>query len=287
MEIKYTLQYIPLAITAALLQWGCVVTQHCFDHGDCKNGRCVNGRCTENKDSAVDSQNDALIPIKCTLPCQVKVANRFCIDKWEASRPDATATTEGTAGGQAGCVKGVFPWQVSSNNEAHKACEAAGKRLCTPAEWQTACQGPGQTVYSYGDTYNPKTCNGIDTFGYSNFHLTPTGSFPNCVNSWGVFDMNGNLWEHVAQGDTTTVRGGAFNCGDSLTLHRCDYIPGWTPSALGFRCCSDGVPLAADAGSQGDRGPEAGADQGKADQAGPDQSVDMPIKDLSFNETAQ
>jgi formylglycine-generating enzyme required for sulfatase activity len=121
---------------------------------------------------------------------------------------------------------------------ARGACEAAGKRLCSAFEWELACRGPTPSVYGYGSTYEPETCNGIDTFGTSGLHLLPTGALPGCVNGWGAFDVNGNLWEHVAEGDGTTVRGGAYNCIDSRTLHRCDYVPrSWVPSALGFRCC--------------------------------------------------
>jgi formylglycine-generating enzyme required for sulfatase activity len=131
-----------------------------------------------------------------------------------------------------------MPWQVADNATAEAACGATGKRLCTPEEWQTACKGPDGTAYSYGSTYKASACNGIDAFGRQNFHLVPTGSFPDCTNEWGVFDMNGNLWEHVAGGSDMRVRGGAHNCSDSAALHRCDYVPGnWSPSARGFRCC--------------------------------------------------
>jgi formylglycine-generating enzyme required for sulfatase activity len=168
----------------------------------------------------------------------VAVAKLFCIDRYEASRPDATATSYGTDNSRAQSVEGVYPWQVVSNEEAEAACESSGKRLCSPEEWQLACQGPNGTVYAYGDAYQPAVCNGIDTFGRTDYHLTPTGALPECANEWGVFDMNGNLWEYVSGGSDLTVRGGAFNCIDSATLHRCDYIPGsWAPSALGFRCC--------------------------------------------------
>src|SRR5690606_17359605 len=92
---------------------------------------------------------------------------------------------------------GVLPWQVADNARAESACAAAGKRLCTPAEWELACRGPDGTVYSYGDAYEPATCNGIDAFGRGAFHLAVTGAFPACTNAWGVVDINGNLWEHV------------------------------------------------------------------------------------------
>ena len=90
-----------------------------------------------------------------------------------------------------------------------------------------------------------KANNGIDAFGpwtEYKFKLMPTGSFPDCNNDYGAFDMSGNLWEHTAGGSDMTIRGGAYNCSDSKTLHRCDYVPGnWVPSARGFRCCVDGV----------------------------------------------
>jgi hypothetical protein len=165
----------------------------------------------------------------------------FCIDIYEASRGDATATSAGSDRSRACVVAGVLPWLVGDNAEAALACEAAGKRLCSPTEWQLACKGPDETAYAYGATYSPTACNGIDAFSGSGFHLAPTGSFPGCTNAWGVFDMNGNVWEQVAGGTNMTVRGGAYNCSDSVTYHRCDYIPStWTPSALGFRCCVEG-----------------------------------------------
>jgi hypothetical protein len=173
-------------------------------------------------------------------PFMAAIGN-FCIDLYEASRVDATATSAGRDGSRACVVAGVLPWLVGDNAEAALGCEAAGKRLCSPVEWQLACEGPDQTTYAYGDRYNATTCNGIDAFANYNFHLTPTGSFSGCTNAWGVFDMNGNAWEHVAGGTDLTVRGGAYNCSDSVTYHRCDYVPTtWNPSAKGFRCCTDG-----------------------------------------------
>ncbi|HJX62617.1 MAG TPA: SUMF1/EgtB/PvdO family nonheme iron enzyme [Polyangia bacterium] len=189
----------------------------------------------EETGGPIDAEADAA-PV--CPPSMVAVGN-FCIDIYEASRRDATANNAGSDGSQAHSVANVLPWQVGSNAEAALACKAAGKRLCSPAEWQTACEGPDKTVYAYGASYSANTCNGIDAFG-GNFHLAPTGSLPECTNAWGVFDMNGNVWEHVAGGTDMTVRGGAYNCGDSVTFHRCDYVPAdWTPSAKGFRCCAD------------------------------------------------
>ncbi len=191
----------------------------------------------------------------CCPEDMVSVSDLFCMDRYEASRTDATAASPGVDDqGPARSVAGVLPWRVGPDNDAAAAaCARADKRLCTAAEWELACRGPGDHAYVYGDTYQPLTCNGIDAYcradppyagcgleDYS-FRLEPTGTRAGCTNAHDTRDLNGNLWEHVAGGDATTVRGGAYNCSDSRALHRCDSIPrSWTPAALGFRCCADG-----------------------------------------------
>lgn len=188
------------------------------------------------------------------------VAGRFCIDRWEASRPDATATSAGHDDSTATSRVGVLPWTTGGTPAgyvaASTACEAAGKRLCAPTEWLAACEGPGRTTYSYGNVYDPVACNGIDAHcadpapgcgaidranGMDHSRLEPTGAFPACTNDYGVYDITGNLWEFVeASSATPTVRGGAYNCGDSAFLHRCAYVsPAGVRSESGFRCCAD------------------------------------------------
>ena len=78
----------------------------------------------------------------------------------------------------------------------------------------------------------------------SDFHLMPTGSFPDCSNVHGVYDLGGNVWEAVQTGDHNShFRGGAYNCGDPALAHTCSY-DGWAagtfPNRRGFRCCADG-----------------------------------------------
>ena len=203
-------------------------TKPCMTDANCPEGFvCVDGICQPGEG-----------PIECPAD-MARVLNLFCIDVYEASRPDATADNAGSDESMATSRADVLPWMVYEvNSDADAACQAAGKRLCTIEEWEYVCHGPQSTVYAYGDDYEPQTCNGLETFGPADFHLMPTGSFPGCTNELGVFDMNGNLWEHIAGGDGTMVRGGAYNCSDSREFHRCDYVPTfWTPSALGFRCC--------------------------------------------------
>jgi len=233
------------------------VEADCFTDEDCENNFvCKNGRCVSAG------------PLVCPEG-MVAIENRFCIDIYEASRPDATERSSGVDGSEATSRYGVMPWSVENNAEALAACQAAGKTLCTEAQWFEACRGPEGLVYGYGDEYDPVICNGIDKYCRcdsaecadrdpcpfphcyhecrASFRKDPTGFGADCTNPYGVYDMNGNLWEHVLGGDETRIRGGAYNCSDSEWLHRCDYIPGnWEPSARGFRCCSPGEPSGKD-----------------------------------------
>lgn len=244
---RFTAGLVILALAAG---HGCV-EERCVSNQDCPSpricdpsGRCVY-ECSEDPDCGTGFTCEAhrCVPsqrreIECP-PDMVLVSDLFCLDRYEASRPDATATSTGMNSTIAISAAGVLPWEVDDDNAtAEAACVAAGKRLCTAFEWELACRGPEGTIYGYGPKYAPEACNGLDTFGPAGATLLPTGALPGCVNGWGAVDMNGNLWEHVADGNGESVRGGAYNCLDSMSLHRCDYIPRtWVPSALGFRCC--------------------------------------------------
>lgn len=196
-------------------------------------------------DASTDGASDAGDVVPPPPPCPVDMVNigdAFCIDRYEASRPDASDSFKGADESSATSRQGVLPWQLNhaqdESETARSACLNANKDLCTSSQWLVACRGPEATTYAYGDQYETGICNGIDLFGRSAFHLLPTGSLEACRNRWGVYDLNGNLWEHVLGGGPQGIRGGAYNCSDSATLHRCDYIPSdWIPSARGFRCC--------------------------------------------------
>ncbi len=239
-------------ILFALWTHGCLVEEKCFQNADCDSPKIcdADGECVYECDNSGDCsegftcENHECVPGASSeepLDCpegMASIADAYCMDVYEASRPDATANNPGEDGSSANSMEGVLPWRVTDNDEGRAACEAAGKSLCTSDQWRFACRGSNDLNYAYGNSYDPDICNGLDTFGLGSQHLLPTGSFSECVNAWGVYDLNGNLWEHTKGGDDTKVRGGAYNCSDSRTFHRCDYIPQtWTPSALGFRCC--------------------------------------------------
>jgi hypothetical protein len=223
----------------------------------------------DGNDNDCDSQVDE--GDVCTKVCptdMVAVGLNYCIDRYEASRRDATATEQGQDDSIALSRPGVMPWMVNPMSSAHfvafqAACAAAGKRLCTREEWFAACTGPAQTPYVYGSVFDREACNCVDTFcddycaehaiepaqctttencgyTYNCFHAMPTGQFAGCTNAYGTLDINGNVWE-IVPSDTDSrgyeVRGGAFNCASPSLRVTCSFNAGWTDLYAGFRCC--------------------------------------------------
>ena len=266
--------HLALMLTTALsLQAceGCRSTGETAESGDAGES----GADSEPADSEPEqSLYDQVCQDEAELACpddMTAICGAFCMDLWEASRLDASEKSGGSDGTLAVSQAGVIPWYSSDGKAgmnqqiATAACEAAGKQLCSPEEWQVACAGADELSYCYGDKYVASTCNGIDAFcdcdgdgepdgedAYAgcryecdtDLRVVPTGSFPDCIDAWGVFDINGNVWEVVRTDDGHNhYRGGAYNCSDSEALHKCDYDGqenGGFPSAKGFRCCADG-----------------------------------------------
>jgi len=88
----------------------------------------------------------------------------------------------------AASVPGVTPSARLTWFQAQQFCRAAGKRLLTNAEWQSAAAG----------TPDPGTDNESTDCNISVPEaVTNTGSRSNCVSNAGAFDMVGNLREWV------------------------------------------------------------------------------------------
>jgi len=205
------------------------------------------------------------------------VEDTFCVDRYEGAleerQPDGSWTPASpylTVDGRtvrAVPAAGTVPQGYISGDEAAGACAAAGKRLCTSAEWLAACQGPDVTTWPYGDSYRAGACNDdypgghpvVDYFGTSEGVWDPVhmndpginqqpntvaagGAFTGCVSAWSVYDMHGNLHEWVVDADGK-FRGG-FYADASINGPGCTYVTtaharGYHDYSTGFRCCAD------------------------------------------------
>ncbi len=171
--------------------------------------------------------------------------NSFYIDRFEF--PNRTKDKSGNP---------VKPVAKVTLKEAQETCESFGKRLCTEQEWERACKGPANWVYSYGDQYDPEMCGGgVD-------QVYEIGSHQNCVSGYGVFMMSGGLREWTAteagsKGNRRVVKGGLR--GNPARGSRCafavDEAANYADTTLGFRCCLD----VEGAGSTDDDKPEGDA----------------------------
>lgn len=177
-------------------------------------------------------------------------------DEWELSarhfEPVARAEPDATPNGYV------------SGEAAQRACENAGKRLCSDQEWVTACRGQHNTKFPYGHFYEEARCNVFRAThparvlhgDASAGHLDPrlnqvteagdpllrlTGATPACRSEWNgdaVYDMVGNLDEWVDDPEGTFV-GGFYSrstregCDARVEVHSYDYYD----YSLGVRCC--------------------------------------------------
>lgn len=161
---------------------------------------------------------------------------RYCIDRFEYTRPGDT-----------------LPLAEQSLNSAGRVCRDLGKRLCTEREWTFACEGEEMRPYPYGFTRRP-LCNQDRT------DLLEPGkpwqlrdwreaahARPWCVSPWGVFNLVGNLDEPVVRTDAApgtryrgALKGGWWLPGRNrcrpATIGHDDAYRGFQ---VGVRCCAD------------------------------------------------
>ncbi len=87
-----------------------------------------------------------------------------------------------------------------------KAHSGQPYRLPSEAEWEYAARAGTATRYWWGDAVGKGHANCRDCGSrWSGFGSAPVGSFP--ANPFGLFDMNGNVWEWVADCWTPTHAG--------------------------------------------------------------------------------
>jgi formylglycine-generating enzyme required for sulfatase activity len=144
------------------------------------------------------------------------------------------------------------PVENVSWNNAQAYCDSVGKRLPTEAEWEYAIRGNTSSHYYWGDSLDD---NYVWYSGNSDFKTRPVSTRK--PNSWGLYDMSGNVYEWVSDlyfyyssdsvynpiGGTEAflihrvIRGGSWNSTESLrSTHRGFNIPTHSSNNLGFRC---------------------------------------------------
>lgn len=208
----------------------------------------------------------------------VPMRGGYCIDRYEAfvvellpggrTRPHSPYESVTGVRVKALNARGKVPQAHISRNEAEQACFAAGKRLCTEDEWQSACHGSREFTWPYGNERVVGRCNDNGFSGFNHLYgkdglppprseytfdnmndsrlnqlkgtLARSGQFARCKTPDGVFDMVGNLHEWTASQEGT-FRGGYYldveqlglGCNYRTTGHNAIYHD----YSTGFRCC--------------------------------------------------
>ena len=155
-------------------------------------------------------------------PVQVK---GFYIDRFEWPNP----TTIDPENPQYPQVKVTYA-------DAKEMCESKGKRLCTATEWEKACKGLENYIFSYGDSIEEEKCTYAGKYAL--------GDNQDCQSSYGIFGMSAGPREWTSSSATGTnviIKGGSRTLPYKERIYRCGYSENlkkdWADSSLSFRCC--------------------------------------------------
>jgi formylglycine-generating enzyme required for sulfatase activity len=199
----------------------------------------------------------------------------YCVDRYEGSLVEITpegerpfSPYETVRGRRVRAVSrsGVVPQAYISRNEADLACKASHKRLCSEAEWTTACKGKRPTAFPYGEEKRAGYCNdsgvpplatyypggGPDAFGPQAMNdprlnalegtVAHTGRYAHCHSSWGTYDMVGNVHEWIEDPAGTFLGGSYLDThinGDGCAYKTVAHDASYHDYSTGFRCCAD------------------------------------------------
>ena len=164
--------------------------------------------------------------------------SRYYIDRNEVSVSQFQAFSPDYKPAYEYFMDATMPATAVTFTKALAYCRAKGKRLPSAEEWQIACRGSRGDEYSYGGDFDP-------TKARSGRRIWTDG--PKAVgtyepNGFGLYDMSGNVWEWVddgeADGEQRSVVGGSWVDGPRQT--RCASKRRAAPDVAavnyGFRC---------------------------------------------------
>ena len=174
------------------------------------------------------------------LPQQLQRIDSFCMDQYEYPNQ-----------------RGLLPLANVTWEEARGYCEAQDKRLCWEAEWEWACRGLDKRLYSYGSERQEGACHADVAHDDTSIKMVPSGHFSHCKSPEGIYDLNGNVSEWVADDwrafdhnqkrwkphkeKYKTLRGGTAwkktHYGQDCTSRHAHHISQWDNRDDGFRCC--------------------------------------------------
>lgn len=166
---------------------------------------------------------DTVVVILCSDDMVLVEDGGYCIDKYEFPNQ-----------------KGMMPRANVTHADAERLCKEEQKRLCTSAEWITACRGKNNDLYPYGRKFRMDQCNTMGNVVVHN-SVTRSGYFDNCRSGEGTYDMSGNVseWTSEKSKGNASVYGGSYqhNELDGTCESRMLLPSGKAYFYVGFRCC--------------------------------------------------
>lgn len=190
---------------------------------------------------------------------------RFCIDPYEYPN-----------------VEGMLPAVLVSFDEAARACEVEGKRLCSPRELAFACEGEAIHPYAVGEKRLEGACRwdagpegrvtpsrgpGVAAQLALVDKRAASGGSPACVSPFGISDLAGNVaeWAFDPQGSkrqepfaSVVVSGSWGSSASTCRTADASLPPTHRAATIGFRCCADAAPREGPPIPERKRGPGGG-----------------------------